>query len=55
MDTYRIVSVTISFTIKRPLVQLEEQVNLAMREGWRPTGGPLAHGSTLLQAMVRDR
>ena len=55
METYRLITVTIQFTLKKPLQELQDQVNDAMKQGWRPTGGPVVYGSTLMQALVRDR
>lgn len=45
---YELLTATSAYT-------LDFEVNLRIREGWRPFGGPCSHGGQIVQAMVRDR
>ncbi len=55
MDNYKIISVSMGFSLKRALAQLTTEVNEAMARGWRPAGGVAVGGTHVMQALLRDR
>ncbi|GAB5562578.1 MAG: hypothetical protein SynsKO_42250 [Synoicihabitans sp.] len=55
MDNYKIVSVSMGFSLSKALVKLTAEVNDAITRGWRPSGGVAVGGTHVMQAMQRDR
>jgi hypothetical protein len=52
---YRVVSVTMGFSMKKAIAQLTLEVNEAFTRGWKTAGGVAVVGTHLMQAMVRHR
>lgn len=52
---YRVISITMGFSMKKAVTQLTSEVNDAIHRGWRTAGGVAVGGTQLMQAMVRPR
>lgn len=54
-NEYRVISITMGFSMKKAVTQLTTEVNEAITRGWSTAGGVAVGGTQLMQAMVRHR
>ncbi|MDB4385397.1 hypothetical protein N9023_02645 [Opitutaceae bacterium] len=54
-NDYRVIAVTMGFSMKKAVSQLAVEVNEAIARGWKTADGVAVGGTQLMQAMVRSR